>query len=135
MIGATPDPGLPAGLSPAARAVWAKSEQGTGAWLPLWRHMADSGAVAGLLWDSWAPENVRELIAAVVEGDRERARAVVVWLAATHDVGKATPAFACQVDGLAGRVEQGGEAAAVRGALGAVSSVSSVSEGAVSLRA
>ena len=36
-------------LSAAARRVWAKHDRKTDSWLPLWRHMADSGAVAGLL--------------------------------------------------------------------------------------
>ncbi|WP_326794928.1 HD domain-containing protein [Streptomyces sp. NBC_01808] len=50
-------------LSSPARTVWAKSDQReggrSGAWLPLWRHMADSGAVAGRLWDDWLPRQVR----------------------------------------------------------------------------
>ncbi|MEU8398314.1 HD domain-containing protein [Nonomuraea sp. NPDC048892] len=34
------------GLTATAGAVWAKHHQETGGWLPLWRHMADSAAVA-----------------------------------------------------------------------------------------
>ncbi|MER5349903.1 CRISPR-associated helicase Cas3' [Kitasatospora sp. NPDC002551] len=108
MTGASSGPGLSARLSDAARAVWAKSDKDTGGWLPLWRHMADSGAVAGRLWDEWLPRNVRELIAGAVGGDHGRARELAVWLAATHDIGKATPAFACQVDGLADRMREAG---------------------------
>ncbi|WP_380281101.1 type I-E CRISPR-associated protein Cse1/CasA [Kitasatospora purpeofusca] len=100
MTGASSGPGLSARLSDAARAVWAKSDRDTGAWLPLWRHMADSGAVAGRLWDQWLPRNVRELIAGALGGNDRRARELAVWLATTHDIGKATPAFACQVDGI-----------------------------------
>ncbi|MFE4060427.1 type I-E CRISPR-associated protein Cse1/CasA [Streptomyces sp. NPDC059096] len=85
----------------AARTVWAKHDRGTEKWLPLWRHMADSAAVAGLLWDHWLPRNVKELVAEPLpEGDAD-GRRLCVWLAGTHDIGKATPAFACQVDNLA----------------------------------
>ncbi|SEG93894.1 CRISPR-associated endonuclease/helicase Cas3 [Thermomonospora echinospora] len=96
------------GLSAAARTVWAKHDHVTGGWLPLWRHMADSGAVAGLLWDEWVPWRVRSLIAAEVPGGLEDARRLVVWLATTHDIGKATPAFACQVETLADAMRNAG---------------------------
>ncbi|WP_433547322.1 CRISPR-associated helicase Cas3' [Streptomyces sp. CA-294286] len=63
--------------------------------------MADSAAVGGLLWDEWLPTNVRALVASSLPGGEPEARRLVVWLAAVHDIGKATPAFACQVDSLA----------------------------------
>ncbi|MCK8679409.1 CRISPR-associated helicase Cas3' [Streptomyces lichenis] len=85
--------------APAA-AVWAKHDRRTDGWLPLWWHMADSAAVAGLLWDTWLPARIRALIAAVLPRGEADARRLVVWLAAVHDIGKATPAFACQLDGL-----------------------------------
>ncbi|NEA43848.1 type I-E CRISPR-associated protein Cse1/CasA [Streptomyces sp. SID11385] len=89
-------------LSGAARTVWAKHDRDTAKWLPLWRHMADSAAVAGLLWDHWLPRNIKDLIAEPLPGGAADARFLCVWLAGTHDIGKATPAFACQVDELAG---------------------------------
>lgn len=101
----------PRGLSPrhlstVARTVWAKHDHDTKAWMPLWRHMADSAAVAGLLWDRWLPRNVRWLISeALPDGERD-GRLLAVWLAAVHDIGKATPAFACQVDGLPDRMRE-----------------------------
>ncbi|MGA5701748.1 type I-E CRISPR-associated protein Cse1/CasA [Peterkaempfera bronchialis] len=88
-------------LSRAARTVWAKHDRATETWLPLWRHLADSAAVAGLLWDRWLPRNVKEMVAEVLPGGADDARRLAVWLAGTHDIGKATPAFACQVDSLA----------------------------------
>lgn len=88
-------------LGGPARAVWAKHDRGTDGWLPLWRHMEDSAAVAGLLWDQWLPTGVRKLVAEVLPGGEADARALAVWLAGVHDIGKATPAFACQVDQLA----------------------------------
>ncbi|MEV0311900.1 CRISPR-associated helicase Cas3', partial [Nonomuraea fuscirosea] len=78
-----------------------KHHQETGGWLPLWRHMADSAAVAGLLWDRWLPVQVMRVIAESLPGAIEDGRRLAVWLAASHDIGKATPAFACQVESLA----------------------------------
>ncbi|MFE9882311.1 CRISPR-associated helicase Cas3' [Streptomyces sp. NPDC005784] len=63
--------------------------------------MEDSAAVAGLMWDRWLPSGVRALIAEALPGGVADARALAVWLAGVHDIGKATPAFACQVDQLA----------------------------------
>ncbi|WP_327682632.1 type I-E CRISPR-associated protein Cse1/CasA [Kitasatospora sp. NBC_00458] len=106
MTGPPTGPDLLGRLSAPARSVWAKHDRDADTWLPLWRHLADSGAVAARLWDHWLPYNVRELIAeAIAPGaDRNQARTLTVWLAATHDVGKATPAFACQVPQLAQRM-------------------------------
>ncbi|MFE4174203.1 CRISPR-associated helicase Cas3' [Streptomyces sp. NPDC056909] len=70
--------------------------------------MEDSAAVAGLLWDHWLPVGVRGLVAEVLPGGVDDARRLVVWLAAVHDIGKATPAFACQVDALADRMRAEG---------------------------
>lgn len=89
------------GLSSMARTVWAKHDRETDGWLPLWRHLADSGAVAGLLWDHWVPLQVQQVIAEALPDGVDDARRLAVWLAATHDIGKATPAFACQVEPLA----------------------------------
>ncbi|MGX2997123.1 type I-E CRISPR-associated protein Cse1/CasA [Streptomyces sp. JNUCC 64] len=104
-------PGQPAPfsrLSPAARTVWAKHQHATDEWLPLWRHMADSGAVAGELWDRWLPRNVKALVAEVLPGGEADARRLAVFAAASHDTGKCSPAFACQVEGLADRMRAAG---------------------------
>ncbi|WP_432157561.1 CRISPR-associated helicase Cas3' [Streptomyces sp. bgisy153] len=88
-------------LGGAARSVWAKHDRDSDGWLPLWRHMEDSAAVAGLLWDRWVPVGVRRLMAEALPRGEADARALAVWLAGVHDIGKAAPAFACQVDQLA----------------------------------
>ncbi|MBT2384071.1 type I-E CRISPR-associated protein Cse1/CasA [Streptomyces sp. ISL-11] len=88
-------------LSPAARTAWAKHDRRTDGWMPLWRHMADSASVAGQLWDEWVPGNVKSLVAESLPGGNDDARRLVVFLAAAHDAGKATCAFACQVESLA----------------------------------
>lgn len=67
----------------------------------MWRHLADSCAVAGLLWDRWVPRQVQAVIAENLPCGFEDASKLVAWVAGTHDIGKATPAFACQVESLA----------------------------------
>ncbi|GGH51498.1 CRISPR-associated helicase Cas3' [Microbacterium album] len=99
-------------LSPAARSVWAKSHRDpvTGAvetWLPLYQHLADTAEIAKLLWDDWLSPAVKRTIEEAV-GDPGAARTLAVWLAATHDLGKASPAFAFQVPALAARMERAG---------------------------
>jgi len=96
-------------LSRAARQVWAKGwyqrgvpdDGGTGtrAWLPLWQHLHDAAGVAGQLWDSWLPQVVKTRIGDAAGGDAA-GRVLVSLLAGVHDVGKASPAFAVQVDVL-----------------------------------
>ncbi|WP_026116428.1 CRISPR-associated helicase/endonuclease Cas3 [Nocardiopsis valliformis] len=88
-------------LSEVARSVWAKHDYDSDGWLPLYRHMADSAFVAGRLWDEWLPRQARDVIGVALPNSSEDARRLAVWLAATHDIGKATPAFACQVEHLA----------------------------------
>ncbi|MEN8655475.1 CRISPR-associated helicase Cas3' [Streptomyces sp. 21So2-11] len=70
--------------------------------------MADSAAVAGLLWDRWLPDRVRQIVSAPLPSGTEDSRRLAVWLAGVHDIGKATPAFACQVDTLADRMRRAG---------------------------
>ncbi|MBQ1121906.1 type I-E CRISPR-associated protein Cse1/CasA [Streptomyces sp. B15] len=88
-------------LPPAARVAWAKHDRTTEGWLPLWRHMADSMAVAGELWERWVPRSVREVVAEPLPGGGGDALRLVRFLGGVHDTGKATPAFACQVEPLA----------------------------------
>lgn len=92
------DRDLSARLSARARSVWAKFDRDPETSLSLHRHLADSAAVAGHLWDQWLPQNVKDLIALSIPGGVVEARLLAVWLAGTHDIGKATPAFACQAD-------------------------------------
>ncbi|MBD0741907.1 CRISPR-associated helicase Cas3' [Streptomyces sp. CBMA152] len=80
--------------------------------------MADSAAVAGLLWDRWIPASVRKLVAEVLPDGEGDARRLVMWLAGVHDIGKATPAFACQVDSLADRMRGAGLAMPYRREMG-----------------
>lgn len=70
-------------------------------WLALPEHLADTAAVAGRLVDDWVSPLVLRRIERAVGGDRAAVRGLVGWLAAVHDVGKASPAFAVQVRELA----------------------------------
>ncbi|PZT79778.1 MULTISPECIES: HD domain-containing protein [unclassified Streptomyces] len=85
----TSRPGLHVTLSAPTRTVWAKHDRDSAGW----RHMEDSAAVAGLLWDSWLPAGVRRVISASLPGGEDDGRRLAVWLAGAHDIGKATPAF------------------------------------------
>ncbi|WP_324191942.1 CRISPR-associated helicase Cas3' [Nocardia brasiliensis] len=95
-------------LSEAARSVWAKSPNTVGEWLPLWQHMDDSADVAGHLFDRWLAPSVVELLVEELGGGREAAGCAVRFLAGVHDLGKATPAFAIQHEGLAQRMREQG---------------------------
>lgn len=77
----------------AASSAWGKTDRATHDWLPLVQHLEDAAGVAGHLWDTWLPGRVTERLAETV-GSESAARALAMWLAGVHDVGKATPAFA-----------------------------------------
>lgn len=79
--------------------LWAKKQDENGffKWLPLTAHLRDTRQVAGLLWEHWFNDGVRQTITRSLDvPDEERARALVCFLGAVHDIGKATPAFQTQ---------------------------------------
>ncbi|MFG2064837.1 CRISPR-associated helicase Cas3' [Micromonospora sp. NPDC048871] len=96
------------GLSERARLVWGKTNRDRGFWLPLYRHLADSADVAGMLWDLWLPVAVRKRIAEALPGGVDDGRRLVRWLAGIHDIGKVSPAFAWQVRHLRVAMEDAG---------------------------
>ncbi len=75
------------------RAAWAKSRNDGGKPFPLYAHLEDTAAVADHLFVRWLSKSQRDLLA-LSFGDEETSRRIAVWLAASHDVGKATAAFA-----------------------------------------
>jgi len=88
----------------ALRVLWAKTARERTApdsWHPLLAHMWDSAATADWLWD-WLPPSVKRLLG----GDP--ARELYRWLAALHDLGKASVAFQTKVPQLAAAVESAG---------------------------
>lgn len=87
-------------LSLAAQSLWAKkSKSGEMLWLPLALHLADSAAIAKKLWNNWLSPGVRKAIEAGVSSP-EHAEALFVFLAAAHDIGKATPVFQAKNSGF-----------------------------------
>jgi CRISPR-associated endonuclease Cas3-HD len=92
--------------------VWAKStcdEHGvvTG-WLPLHQHLDDSGAIAELLVGHWLSPQVVNRIACELPDGVDGVRVLAKWLAAVHDVGKASPAFVVQVPVLTDHLRRNG---------------------------
>lgn len=66
--------------------------------LSLVQHMLDAGSVAARLWDTWLAPGLQRRFSEHLHLSMEDTRALVCWLAATHDMGKATPEFTCQYD-------------------------------------
>ena len=64
--------------------------------LSLVQHMLDTGSVAARLWDTWLAPGLQKRFSEHLKLSMADTRALVCWLAATHDMGKATPEFACQ---------------------------------------
>ncbi len=106
-------------MAGSADLFWAKTGPG-GSFLPLNVHLRDAGAVASRLWDRALTPRQRGWYAARLGGDEAFARAWVSFLAAAHDVGKASPPFQMQVPELAARlldpvlVKDGGTAEKLR---------------------
>lgn len=79
-------------LSAATQSVFGKYDEKQGV-MPLWRHLSDSAAVAGKLWDVWLPAQAKRVLGAQLPEGEADARRLCVWLAGIHDIGKASPAF------------------------------------------
>jgi CRISPR-associated endonuclease/helicase Cas3 len=79
-------------LSLATQNLWAKkSNDGDILWLSLPIHMADCALIAQKIWNKWLPDGViSTLEGETFDGCAER---LFVFLAAAHDIGKATPVF------------------------------------------
>lgn len=97
-------------LSSSTASIWAKTAYVNGVYsdsasLRLYQHMADTEAIAELLWRDFVPRNVKALLISDV-GDEESVRKLFCFLAMTHDVGKASPAFEVQNDRLADEVRK-----------------------------
>jgi CRISPR-associated endonuclease/helicase Cas3 len=79
-------------ISLAAQNVWAKkARDGSSGWLPLFIHLADSAGIAHKLWSDWLSDGVKCVF--WNDAGKENAEKLFVFLAAAHDIGKATPVF------------------------------------------
>lgn len=95
-------------LTPQARSLWGKSDYGVGeSWLPLYIHMSDSAGIAAWLWDSWLPGGIKNMLARAVGDGEASARKLCIFLAAVHDIGKATPIFQAKGSGMGDDGSQG----------------------------
>jgi CRISPR-associated helicase Cas3/CRISPR-associated endonuclease Cas3-HD len=85
--------------------VWAKSgrdeQNRVTEWLPLHQHLDDTAGVAGMLIDEWVSRQAINRVAQDLPDGVTGVRALAVWLAGTHDIGKVSPAFSIQVRELA----------------------------------
>lgn len=102
--------GVPKDLPPRALSIWAKSvidDPSDHHFLQLWQHLEDTEETAGLIWRDFLSDNIKDVLAADL-GGRAQALTLYRFLAAVHDVGKASPAFEVQRDWLADIVRQAG---------------------------
>lgn len=80
-------------ISFAAQTLWAKKARNDSiSWLPLYAHLSDTAGVAEKLWKCWISSGVKNTINHGI-GDIEIAKQLFIFLAAVHDLGKATPVF------------------------------------------
>ena len=86
--------------SAEASSLWAKtgSEESPSVGLSLPQHMTDAGSVAAELWDKWLSPGAKQRIMELLNLTQNEAKSFACWVAATHDMGKATPEFAGQLD-------------------------------------
>lgn len=73
--------------------LWAKNH-GLSEPYPLAAHMLDAACMAGALYDHWLRVGLRQRLELELGSN---ARSIVMWLAGTHDIGKANPVFQGQL--------------------------------------
>ena len=77
-------------------ALWAKrsDKDALFQWLPLKQHLVDVTEVINLLWEHWLSTLQRQqIIDSLNQPNDEVGKNLAGFLAATHDIGKATPVF------------------------------------------
>lgn len=82
----------------AINALWAKKKEEVTTrvpkWLPLKQHLLDATDVIKLLWEHWLSQRQKQIIINSLDEKNENlAKQLVGFLAAIHDLGKATPVF------------------------------------------
>src|ERR1035441_10225616 len=76
--------------------IWAKTNSATGQWHPLLYHLAETSAVASLLWDEILAPSSCKVIADALGFPPGEARQWSLFLVGAHDLGKASPSFQCK---------------------------------------
>lgn len=83
-------------LSSPVDALWAKKsdKKVVFQWLPLKQHLIDVTEVTKLLWEHWLSAHQRQrVVSSLSQPSEELAKNLAGFLAAAHDLGKATPVF------------------------------------------
>ena len=80
--------------------LWAKAQRDGSTYHPLLYHMLDVAACAEGLWEHALTAEARAQLARDLNLNEDEARRLSVFLAATHDIGKASPAFQTKVPTL-----------------------------------
>lgn len=78
---------------PQKTPIWGKTNQKTNdpsQWLPLDTHLIDVANTSELIWNQWAPLNVKSSLDNELNGNGKE---TLAFLASIHDVGKASPIF------------------------------------------
>lgn len=83
--------------SEQARALWAKSGDDSG-YLSLPQHLVDSACAAAGVFDIWVSDSMVAFLSEQLKISAEDVRTLYLFLAGTHDVGKAIPQFQRQID-------------------------------------
>ncbi len=76
---------------PSHTLLWAKT--GGGRYHPLLYHLIDVGECAAALWEKTFPQLQQERLAAALGVTADEAKQAFIFLAALHDLGKASPAY------------------------------------------
>ncbi len=84
-------------FSARAQALWAKSGDESGS-LSLPQHLMDAAGVAAVVYDSWVAKPLKRRLSEGLGLADEQVRDLYVWLAGTHDVGKACLTFQTQLE-------------------------------------
>ena len=87
----------PPKFSERSRALWAKSGDESGS-LSLPQHLMDAAGVAAVVYDTWVAKPLKRRLSEGLDLTDEQVRDLYVWLAGTHDVGKACLKFQTQVE-------------------------------------
>lgn len=65
-------------------------------WLPLWMHSFDTAGIMTHIVNDWLPDEIRYHISAQITNGTTFEQ-LCRFLSLTHDIGKATPLFACRI--------------------------------------
>ena len=88
-------------FSERSRALWAKSGDESGS-LSLPQHLMDAAGVAAVVYDIWVAKPLKRRLSEGLGLTDEQVRSLYVWLAGTHDVGKACLKFQTQLEKMGG---------------------------------